>query len=143
MMMMRRPPTRIGATLPVPAMPWVKPGTTCCSEKLAAWPRAHEESNFDPLLYSTPVYCTETVEDDDQGDHGHGADDRRDQRGPAAACLASLALLELLLELASGCLAALASCVHRSGVLHSVPRAPVRSGANLGQSRRPPSGADC
>ena len=48
--MIRRPPTFIGATLPAPPMPWVKPGTTCASENCAGLPRAHDESNSLPFL---------------------------------------------------------------------------------------------
>src|SRR5579875_3552621 len=60
--MMRRPPTRIGATLPVPPMPSLNPGTTPLSGNDVAWPRDHDESNTLPFLYSAPVYCTVTVE---------------------------------------------------------------------------------
>src|SRR5690349_21024501 len=61
--MIRRPPTRIGATLPAPPMPWVNPGTTCVSgNDTGLPPRDHDESNSLPSLYSTPRYWTETVE---------------------------------------------------------------------------------
>src|SRR4051794_5243746 len=62
-MISRRPPTFIGATLPVPPMPCVKPGTTPVSGKLIGLaPRAHDESKTLPFFSSAPTYWTCTVE---------------------------------------------------------------------------------
>src|SRR6478752_4672072 len=63
MMMIRRPPTCIGVTLPAPPMPCLKPGMTPVSGNDAGVPpRAQDESNCLPVAYSTPAYCTLTVE---------------------------------------------------------------------------------
>src|SRR5215813_2705601 len=61
--MIRRPPIFIGGTPAVPPIPWVKPLTTPDSGNDAGWPpRDQDESNAVPFLYSTPVYCTDTVD---------------------------------------------------------------------------------
>src|SRR5437879_3734540 len=62
MMINRRPPTFMAVIPLVPAMPCRKPGTTWFSGNEIGMPRDHDESNFTPFLYSTPRYCTVTVE---------------------------------------------------------------------------------
>ena len=61
-MTIRRPPTRIGAIEPAPAMPCAKPGTTPVKGNDAAAPRAQDESNVVPFDLRTPTYWTFTVD---------------------------------------------------------------------------------